>query len=143
MLKTSDQIFLIKLWWKFGKNFQSPPTSHCLDDMNMFQAIHQHLNFPSKFLYFFLNPNKKKNSFFPTSFSFRFFSFQHFFPPNFLRTKRSISCQWMDINVEILCCYAIFIFLPPTWCGEDFSGDVYWITIWVLVECEMANVLML
>ena len=73
MLETSDKIFLIKLWGKFGKNFQSPQTLYCLDDINMIQVIHQHSNFSSKFLYFFLSPNKRKKlTFFVMSFSSHF-----------------------------------------------------------------------
>ena len=51
----------------------------------MVQVIHQHSNFSSKILYFFLNPNKKKKThFLPT-----FLSLTYFFPSTFLPTKFS------------------------------------------------------
>jgi len=80
LLETSNKIFLIKLWGKFEENSQLPPTSHCLDDINMIQVVHQSSNFSSKFLYIFLDPNKRKNKphFLPT-----FFSLHFFFPFNF------------------------------------------------------------
>ena len=98
LLETTNNIFLIKLWWKFGKVFQKnsqpPPTSHCSDDINMIQIIHRHSNFSSKFLYFFLNPNKKKRTLFlPTFFLHIFFVSTFFFPPNFLKTKWSIKVK--------------------------------------------------
>ena len=61
----------------------------------MTQVIHQHSNFSSKFLYFFLSPNKreKKIPFSPYFFFLRIFFFHFFFPPNFLMIERSLSCQ--------------------------------------------------
>ena len=73
LLETSDKIILIKLWGKFEENSQHFPTSHCLDNINMIQVVHQRSNFSSNFLYFFLNPNKRKKlTFFVMSFSSHF-----------------------------------------------------------------------
>ena len=101
LLKIRDKIFFIKLWGKFGKSSQKNSerswTLHYLDDINMIQVIHQHSNFSSKLLYFFLNPNKRKK----LTFSILFFFLHIFFPyiffpstflsPNFIWTKLSLN----------------------------------------------------
>ena len=83
LLETSDKIFLMKLWGKFEENSQSFWTLHCLDNINMIQIVHQYFNFSSKFLYFFLNPNKRKKLifsqvFFPSHFFLSIFLFIKF-----------------------------------------------------------------